>query len=306
MTKASRTPKTDVVLMGAGIMSATLGMLLKELDPNLSIHIFERLDKAGMESSDAWHNAGTGHAAFCELNYTPQKTDGAVECGKAFKIGEAYEVSREFWAYLVEKNYITNPSDFIAKVPHMSLVWGADNVDFLRKRYAVMNANPLFKEMIYSEVHDDIAAWAPIVMRGRTKKQPVAATRMEMGTDVNFGALTRSMIEQLSKMPGVTIHFNTECLDLDPDGKHGWDVFVRDLQTGEKKTFNTRFAFIGAGAVVTKNVPDYALVVGNPSRQIGWMSEYGQKLEFNTQGIAVCSESAQEYKLENNTVQRIK
>lgn len=247
MTKTSRTPKTDVVLMGAGIMSATLGMLLKELDPQLSIHIFERLDKAGMESSDAWHNAGTGHAAFCELNYTPQKSDGSVECNKAFKIGESYEVSREFWSYLVEKNYVQNPQDFINKVPHMSLVWGTDNVDFLRKRYAIMQANPLFNEMVYSEVHDDIATWAPIVMRGRTKKQPVASTRMEMGTDVNFGSLTRSMIEQLGKMSGVTIHYNSECLDLDPDGKKGWDVFVRDLQTGEKKTFNTRFAFIGAG-----------------------------------------------------------
>ena len=247
MTQNPRTPKTDVVLMGAGIMSATLGMLLKELDPNLSIHIFERLDKSGMESSDAWHNAGTGHAAFCELNYTPQKPNGSVECNKAFKIGEAYEVSREFWTYLIEKKYIQNPAEFISKVPHMSLVWGADNVDFLKKRYALMNANALFTEMNYSETHDHIAEWAPIVMRGRTKKQPVAATRMEMGTDVNFGALTRSMIEQLGKMPGVTIHYNTECLDLDPDGKKGWDVFVRDRHTKEKKVFNTHFVFIGAG-----------------------------------------------------------
>ncbi|HNR72798.1 MAG TPA: FAD-dependent oxidoreductase, partial [Cyclobacteriaceae bacterium] len=247
MTKHPPIPKADVILMGAGIMSATLGMLLKELEPQLSIHIFERLDKAGMESSDAWHNAGTGHAAFCELNYTPQKPGGTVECTKAFKIGESFEVSREFWAYLIEKGYVQNPQDFINKVPHMSLVWGPENVDFLRKRYEIMHANPLFQAMVYSEVHDDIAAWAPIVMRGRTKKQPVAATRMEMGTDVNFGSLTRSMIDQLGKMPGVTIHYNSECLDLDPDGKKGWDVFVRDLQTGEKKTFNTRFAFIGAG-----------------------------------------------------------
>lgn len=240
-------PKVDVVLMGAGIMSATLGMILKELDPNLTIHIFERLDKAGMESSDAWHNAGTGHAAFCELNYTPTKSDGSVECSKAFKIGESFEVSREFWSYLVEKKYIADPTTFISKVPHMSLVWGSENVHFLRKRHALMQANPLFSEMVYSESHDEISEWAPIVMRGRTKKQPVAATRMDMGTDVNFGALTRGMIEQLAKMPGVTIQFNTECLDLDPDGKKGWDVFVRDLETGEKKTVNTRFAFIGAG-----------------------------------------------------------
>lgn len=248
MAKAKENiPKVDVVLMGAGIMSATLGMILKELDPNLTISIFERLDRAGMESSDAWHNAGTGHAAFCELNYTPQKADGAAECSKAFKIAEAYEVSREFWSYLVEKKYLADPTTFISKVPHMSLVWGETNVDFLRKRYAAMNSCPLFTDMAYSENHDHIAEWAPIVMRGRTKKQPVAATRMEMGTDVNFGALTRGMIEQLSKMPGVTINYHSECLDLDPDGKKGWDVFVRDLSTGEKKTVNTRFAFIGAG-----------------------------------------------------------
>lgn len=248
MAKAKENvPKVDVVLMGAGIMSATLGMILKELDPNLTISIFERLDRAGMESSDAWHNAGTGHAAFCELNYTPQKADGAVECSKAFKIAEAYEVSREFWSYLVEKKYLADPTTFISKVPHMSLVWGEANVDFLRKRYAAMNSCPLFTDMAYSENHDHIAEWAPIVMRGRTKKQPVAATRMEIGTDVNFGALTRGMIEQLSKMPGVTINYHSECLDLDPDGKKGWDVFVRDLSTGEKKTVNTRFAFIGAG-----------------------------------------------------------
>jgi|TARA_R110000737_G_scaffold140765_1_gene171543 UDP-2-acetamido-3-amino-2,3-dideoxy-glucuronate N-acetyltransferase len=65
------------------------------------------------------------------------------------------------------------------------------------------------------------------------------------------------------------------------------------------------FAFIGAGAVVTKTVPAYGLVVGNPSRQIGWMSEYGQRLEFNTEGIAICEESGEKYKLENNTVTKI-
>lgn len=240
-------PKTDVVLMGAGIMSATLGTILKELNPTIEIHIFERMDRAGLESSDAWHNAGTGHAAFCELNYTPQKQDGSIDISKAVKISEAFEISREFWSYLVEKNYITNPADFITRVPHISLVWGQDNVDFLRKRYGLMNSSPLFTNMTYSENHDEISEWAPIVMRGRTKKQPVTATRMQIGTDVNFGTLTRSMIDHLGKKQGVTIHYGSECLDLDPDGKGGWDVFVKDITTGEKKKVNTRFAFIGAG-----------------------------------------------------------
>ena len=246
-SKKSSVPKADVVLMGAGIMSATLGTLLKELNPHLEIHIFERMDRAGLESSDAWNNAGTGHAAYCELNYTPQKADGSVDISKAIKISESFEVSREFWTYLVENNSIHNPSDFITSVPHISLVWGQDNVDFLRKRYGLMNASPLFNEMLYSENHDEISSWAPIVMRGRTKKQPVAATKMDRGTDVNFGTLTRSMIDHLGKKPGVTIHYNSECLDLDPDGKGGWDVFVKDLPTSEKKKVNTRFAFIGAG-----------------------------------------------------------
>ncbi len=249
MTKPTKplVPKTEVVLMGAGIMSATLGVILKELDPNITIQIFERLDEAGTESSDAWNNAGTGHSAFCELNYTPQKEDGSVECSKAFKIAESFEITREFLSYLVENKYFTNPADFITKVPHISLVWGKENVDFLKKRYELLTQNPLFKDMIYTEDRDLMMEWMPLVMRGRKKSEPVAATRMDLGTDVNFGTLTRGMIARLEKMPGVTIHYNTEVLDLDPDGKGGWDVFIRDLQTRKKSEVNTKFAFIGAG-----------------------------------------------------------
>lgn len=239
--------ETDVVLMGAGIMSATLGLMLKELDPSLTIQVFERLDDAGTESSDAWHNAGTGHAAFCELNYTPEKADGHVDISKALKIGEAFEVSREFWSYLVEKSYITDPSTFITRVPHMSLVWGDANVKFLRSRYQEMHKNPLFREMAWTQDRAQMEAWAPIVMRGREQSLPLAATRMEMGTDVNFGTLTRAMFRALSKMPGVKIHYNVEALDLDPDGKGGWKVKVHNLLNDEKDKVNTRFVFIGAG-----------------------------------------------------------
>ncbi len=239
--------QTDVVLMGAGIMSGTLGMILKELNPNMTIQIFERLDEAGTESSDAWNNAGTGHSAFCELNYTPQKTDGSVDISKAIKIAESFEVSREFWAYLVQQKYLPNPEEFISSVPHMSFVWGEANVNFLKTRYIALQGSPLFKDMKWSEDRDQIEAWAPIVMRGRTPDQPIAATRMEIGTDVNFGTLTRSMFSQLSKMPGVTIHFEVEALDLDPDGKGGWDVKVRNLLSDQKGSVNTKFVFIGAG-----------------------------------------------------------
>jgi malate dehydrogenase (quinone) len=239
-------PKTDVVLMGAGIMSATLGMILKELNPDITIQIFERLEVAGTESSDAWNNAGTGHSAFCELNYTPEK-NGSIDISKAVKIAEQFEVSREFWAYLVEKKYIADPSEFISSVPHSSFVWGNDNVNFLRKRYELMKQSPLFSDMTYTEDKKVIAQWAPIVMQGRDENETVAATRMAMGTDVNFGALTRSMIHCLEKMKGVTVHYNIEALDLDPDGKGGWNVFVKSLLNGEKDQCNTKFVFIGAG-----------------------------------------------------------
>jgi malate dehydrogenase (quinone) len=239
--------ETDVVLMGAGIMSATLGLLLKELNPKITIQVFERLDEAGTESSDAWNNAGTGHSAFCELNYTPQKPDGSVETTKAGSIAEAYEVSREFWSYLVEKKYVPKASEFISQVPHISFVWGDDNVDFLKKRYAEMQKNPLFKDMRWSQDRDELSQWMPIVMRGRSSLQSVAGTRMDMGTDVNFGALTRAMIKTLDDMPGVTVHYNTEALDLDPDGKGGWDVMIKNLLHGKKETVNTKFVFIGAG-----------------------------------------------------------
>ncbi len=239
--------QTDVVLMGAGIMSATLGMILKELNPEVTIQIFERMDEAGTESSDAWHNAGTGHAAFCELNYTPQKADGSVEISKASKIAESFEVSREFWAYLVQKKYLPSPSQFISPIPHISFVWGKENVSYLKTRYKALQTSPLFSGMTYTEDREEIAKWAPLVMLGRDTKQPIAATRMEMGTDVNFGSLTRGMITQLEKMPGVTIHYNVEALDLDPDGKGGWDVFVKNLLNNEKDKVNTKFVFIGAG-----------------------------------------------------------
>jgi malate dehydrogenase (quinone) len=248
MTKAIRplTPTTDVVLMGAGIMSATLGVILKELDPNLTIQIFERLDEAGTESSDAWNNAGTGHAAFCELNYTPERGN-VVDVSKALKISEAYEISREFWAYLVEKKYISDPAQFISKIPHISFVWGEKNVNFLKARYSALNECALFRDMKFTEDRDEIVNWAPLIMRGRKSDQPVAATRMEIGTDVDFGSLTRQLFEHLRKQPGVTVHYNVEALDLDPDGKGGWDVFVRNLLSEQKGKVNTKFVFIGAG-----------------------------------------------------------
>src|SRR5687768_2216968 len=180
----------DVVLIGAGIMSATLGMFLKELMPEVKIDIYERLDGAAAESSDAWNNAGTGHSAFCELNYTPQRPDGSVDISKAIAIAESFEQSKQFWAFLAEQYQVKEISRFINHIPHMSFVWGEKNVDFLRKRYAALVQSPLFKEMTYSEDPAQIEQWIPLVMEGRDRSQTVAATCMELGTDVNFGSLT--------------------------------------------------------------------------------------------------------------------
>src|ERR1051326_3716043 len=183
--------EVDALLIGAGIMSATLGTLLKQLKPGISIQIFERLDNAAAESSDAWNNAGTGHSAFCELNYTPRRDDGSIDTSKAVKIAESFEVSKQFWSFLIEQKLIDVPASFIRRIPHMSFVWGDENVQFLRKRYEALHSCHLFKEMQYSEDPNQLRQWIPLVMEGRNANVNVAATRMEIGTDVNFGALTR-------------------------------------------------------------------------------------------------------------------
>jgi malate dehydrogenase (quinone) len=244
---ATKTTNADIVLIGAGIMSATLGMMLKELEPQLSIAIFERLDVAAAESSDAWNNAGTGHSAFCELNYTPQLPDGSVDTSKAVKIAESFEVSKQFWSYLIENNLITVPESFIRRIPHMSFVWGEENINYLKKRHAALTACHLFRGMQYSENRDQLTAWMPLMMEGRDPAQRVAATSMSMGTDVNFGALTRCMFERLQQQNKVSIHFNHEVRHLDQDEKGIWHITVKNESTGGRRTIQTKFVFIGAG-----------------------------------------------------------
>ena len=238
----------DVVLIGAGIMSATLGMFLKELMPEVKINIYERLDVAAAESSDAWNNAGTGHSAFCELNYTPQLPDGSIDTSKAVKIAEWFEQSKQFWAYLVEKNRITKPEEFIRSIPHMSFVWGKDNVDYLNKRHTELEKFPLFKGMEYSEDAQTINKWMPLVMEGRKADDAIAATNMPIGTDVNFGELTRDMFAWLGKQPGVNVFFGQEITNMRRSGKAPkWKLKIKDLATGEKVRVYGKFIFIGAG-----------------------------------------------------------
>ena len=239
--------EADIVLIGAGIMSATLGALLKTLDPALTIAIFERLDVSAAESSDAWNNAGTGHSAFCELNYTPARPDGTVEITKPIGIAEAFEVSKQLWATLVERGVIRDPRHFISRIPHMSFVIGAENIAYLRARYAAMRTSPLFASMVYSEDPAQLRAWMPLVMGGRDGGEPVAATRVEIGTDVNFGALTRDLFGYLQGRPGVTTSFHHDVGDLTRDGDGRWRVEVTDRDSHETREVLAKFVFIGAG-----------------------------------------------------------
>ncbi len=236
----------DAILIGAGIMSATLGVMLKELQPDLSIEIFERLDVAAAESSDAWNNAGTGHSAFCELNYTPQLADGTVETKKAVAIAESFEVSKQFWAFLVEKGLVGAPESFIKSIPHVSFVWGADNVEFLKTRYQNLQKSNLFKGMAYSEDPAQLEQWMPLVMADRDPSERVAATNMALGTDVNFGSLTRMMFNELQERENVNLYFDHEVRKLkQKDGL--WEVKIKDQATGKKRIVKAKFVFIGAG-----------------------------------------------------------
>ena len=237
----------DVVLIGAGIMSATLGIMLKHLQPDITIQILERLDTIAGESSDAWNNAGTGHSALCELNYTPQKEDGSIDCKKAVAILESFEMSKQFWAWLVEQKIAPHPENFITSIPHMSFVWGDENVDFLRKRWEALTQYYPFKEMQYTENHNQIKAWVPIVMEGRDAAEKCAATKMDIGTDVNFGAVTRSMLAYLDTFEGVSIYLHHEVEDITRKEDGNWKIEVKDLSDNLSRDVNTKFVFIGAG-----------------------------------------------------------
>ncbi|WP_114937819.1 malate:quinone oxidoreductase [Mucilaginibacter endophyticus] len=237
----------DVVLIGAGIMSATLGVMLKELQPDLTIEIFERLDVIAAESSAPMNNAGTGHSAFCELNYTPQLPDGSVEIKKAIKIAEQFETSKEFWAHLIGKGLIKDPQNFIRKVPHMSFVWGAENVEYLKKRQQALVKHHFFKGMEYSEDKAQIKKWIPLVMEGRAADEKVSATFMDIGTDVNFGSLTSALIDELKQKSSVNVSLNHDVQDLKRNADGTWKVVVKDKVTGNKRKLNAKFVFVGAG-----------------------------------------------------------
>jgi malate dehydrogenase (quinone) len=240
------TNHADVILVGAGIMSATLAVLLTELDPSLTIELYEVLGSAAQESSNAWNNAGTGHAALCELNYTPQESDGSIDISKALEVNTEFDLSRQLWAYLVKTGAIKDPRSFIHPVPHFSFVRGSDNVSFLKRRFEALSANHLYHGMDYSEDKKQIEGWIPLVMEGRDPSEEVAATRMATGTDVDYGALTEDLLDSLSEKDGFSLRFFHRVQKLRRDGQL-WNVRVRDEKSGEHREVKAKFVFIGAG-----------------------------------------------------------
>lgn len=239
--------KVDVLLIGGGIMSATMGTYLQELAPDWTILMVERLNQVAKESSNGWNNAGTGHAALMELNYTPQMPDGSINIDKAINVNEAFQVSRQFWAHQVERKALGNPESFIHTVDHMSFVWGDDNVAFLKARHEKLKDHPLFQNMEYTEDKAVLSQWAPILMDGRPAHQKVAATRSAMGTDVDYGAINRQLVESLEKHPNFMLRVNNEVRKLQQNADKSWTVKVIDLVTHEQRTVIAKHVFIGAG-----------------------------------------------------------
>jgi len=220
--------------------------MLKELDPSLKIEIYEVLESEAQESSNAWNNAGTGHAALCELNYTPENSDGSIDISKALQVNTEFDLSRQLWAYLVKKEAIKDPQSFIHPVPHMSFVRGSENVAFLKKRFKTLTAHPCYRGMEYSDDKKQIEQWIPLVMGGRDPSEVVAATRMRTGTDVDYGALTTDLLDSLKGKEGFSIHYLHRVQDLRRDGDL-WSVRVRNEKTGEHWDVQAKFVFIGAG-----------------------------------------------------------
>ncbi|MGE7091790.1 malate:quinone oxidoreductase [Lysinibacillus sp. NPDC048646] len=243
---SSKQIKSDVILIGAGIMSATLGTMLKELAPDWNITVFEKLANAGEESSNEWNNAGTGHAALCELNYTSEKPDGSIDISKAINVNEQFQVSMQFWSYLVNRKLIQNPEDFIMPLPHMSMVRGEKNVEYLKKRFETMSNNPLFKGMEFSDNPEKLMEWIPLIMQDRPADEAIAATKIDTGTDVNFGALTRMLFDHL-KTQDVDINYNhsVESIKRTKDGS--WELKVHDIDGCRMEYHTAKFVFLGAG-----------------------------------------------------------
>ena len=231
-------------------MSATLGMMLRQLDPSLDIVMVERLDHVAHESTDGWNNAGTGHAGYCELNYTPETGDGDVSIDRALKINAQFEVSLQFWSYLVEQGILPEPASFINRTPHQSFVWGEKDVAFLKRRHERLSSHHLFREMEFTESPHDLEAWMPLVINHRDPMQPVAATRIRHGSDVDFGSLTRSMVAYLETQPNFELMLSSPVHYIDQRDNGRWKIRVKNQKTGELTKLETGFVFLGVSLFV--------------------------------------------------------
>jgi malate dehydrogenase (quinone) len=238
--------RVDVVLVGGGVMSATLGTLIQKLEPTWSIVVVEKLAQMGQESSSPWNNAGTGHSALCELNYTPENAAGDIVIDNAIKVNQQFQYSRQLWSWLVESGDIPDPQTFITSVPHMSFVSGEANVRYLRRRYEALSDHPLFAGLEYSEDPHEISTWAPLTIDGRLKAERIAATRVVHGTDINFGALTDTLMANLADGGArfLTEH-RVANLTKTPDGT--WRVEIRNELGHTPDEIEADFIFVGAG-----------------------------------------------------------
>ncbi|WP_164905156.1 malate dehydrogenase (quinone) [Aequorivita ciconiae] len=247
MSKKKIKEHYDLICVGGGIMSATLALMLKLIDKNKKILILEKLDKVALESSAAWNNAGTGHSAFCEMNYTPEREDGSIDISKAVAVCTQFEKSRQFWSFLIENNYLDNPKKFIHPVPHHSWVTGKENIEFLKRRVAEMTKHPMFAGMKFSEDFSELAQWIPLMIEGRDRAEKAAATRMEFGTEVNFGTLTRTYYKVLEEQFETPVYTEHIVKDVDPGKNDEWLVKIKNRKTKEKFYCDSEHVFIGAG-----------------------------------------------------------
>ncbi|EPR9026777.1 malate dehydrogenase (quinone) [Cronobacter dublinensis] len=245
------TEKTDVLLIGGGIMSASLGTVLQEIQPDWKQLMVEKLDGVALESSNGWNNAGTGHSANMELNYTPERADGSIDVSKALEINEAFMISRQFWSSQVKRGVLNDPHSFINSTPHMSFVWG-DNVDYLAKRYKALQQTTLFQGMEFSTDQNQIKKWAPLIIEGRDPKQRVAATWTPVGTDVNYGEITRQLVGSLKKTSNFTLETSSEVTDFKRNADNSWHVTITDVNTGKEHAVDAKYVFIGAGGGALK------------------------------------------------------
>ena len=250
--QAQEPNKVDVLLIGGGIMSSTLAVWLNELEPQWSMVMIERLDAVAEESSNGWNNAGTGHSALAELNYTPEDKDGNINISKAIEINESFQVTRQFLAWQVRQGVLENPPSFINSTPHMSFVWGDDNIRFLKKRYDALQASPLFSSMQYSEDPEQIRNWVPLMMAGRDPQQKLAATWSPDGTDVNFGEITRQFVGHLQQQDNFSLRLSTEVRDISRNDDGSWRVAFRNLDDASEGITDARFVFVGAGGGALK------------------------------------------------------